>query len=132
MTSTSTGRLNNLVNSLISPLLLSWNMIRQTTGVSDEELNQRLRSTALYAALQAVVHKRQRPEGYKLAPAEALDVPSEDEVALRWPSMSPEEVGAIVRDYQRDSRALQDLDLAGIYQSMEQLVNADEGLPDGS
>ncbi|KAJ8487889.1 hypothetical protein ONZ51_g3889 [Trametes cubensis] len=109
-----------------------WNMIRQTTGVSDEELNQRLRSTALYAALQAVVHKRQRPEGYKLAPAEALDVPSEDEVALRWPSMSPEEVGAIVRDYQRDSRALQDLDLAGIYQSMEQLVNADEGLPDGS
>ncbi|KAH9900978.1 Non-repetitive/WGA-negative nucleoporin C-terminal-domain-containing protein [Cubamyces lactineus] len=109
-----------------------WNMIRQTTGVSDEELNQRLRSTALYAALQAVVHKRQRPEGYKLAPAEALDVPSEDEVALRWPSMSPEEVGAIVRDYQRDSRALQDLDLEGIYQSVEQVVNADEGLPDGS
>ncbi|KAI0331109.1 hypothetical protein GY45DRAFT_1322812 [Cubamyces sp. BRFM 1775] len=104
-----------------------WNMIRQTTGVSDEELNQRLRSTALYAALQAIVHKRQRPEGYKLAPAEALDVPSEDEVALRWPSMSPEEVGAIVRDYQRDSRALQDLDLEGVYQSVEQIVTTDEG-----
>ncbi|KAL7283436.1 hypothetical protein ACG7TL_002866 [Trametes sanguinea] len=105
-----------------------WNMIRQTTGVSDAELNQRLRSTALYAALQAVVHKRARPEGYKLAPAEALEVPSEEEVALRWPSMSPEEVNAIVRDYQRDSRALRDLDLEGIYQSLDQLVNVDEGI----
>ncbi|KAI0831351.1 hypothetical protein BC628DRAFT_1311430 [Trametes gibbosa] len=109
-----------------------WNLIRQTTGVSDEELNQRLRSTALYAALQAVAHKRSRPEGYKLTPAEALDVPAEDELALRWPSMSPEEAAAIARDYQRDSRTLQDLDLEGIYQSMEELVNADEGLPRGS
>ncbi|KAI0374941.1 hypothetical protein BV20DRAFT_934524 [Pilatotrama ljubarskyi] len=104
-----------------------WNMIRQTTGVSDEELNQRLRSTALYAALQAVAPKRQRPEGYKLPPAEALDVPSEDELALRWPSMSPEEVSAVERDYWRDSRVLQDLDLDAIYQSMEQLVSMDEG-----
>ncbi|KAI0670336.1 Non-repetitive/WGA-negative nucleoporin C-terminal-domain-containing protein [Trametes maxima] len=108
-----------------------WNMIRQTTGVSDQELNQRMRSTALYAALQAVADKPLRPEGYKLAPAHALDVPSEDEIALRWPSMSPEEVGAIVRDYQRDSRALQDLGLEAIYQSMEQLVNADEGIAGG-
>ncbi|CDO69523.1 hypothetical protein BN946_scf184785.g28 [Trametes cinnabarina] len=109
-----------------------WNMIRQTTGVSDAELNQRLRSTALYAALQAVAHKPALPEGYKLTPAQALDVPSEDEVALRWPSMSPEEVSAIVRDYQRDSRALQDLDLEGIYQSLEHLVNMDEGIVSNS
>ncbi|KAH9856929.1 Non-repetitive/WGA-negative nucleoporin C-terminal-domain-containing protein [Lenzites betulinus] len=109
-----------------------WNLIRQTTGVSDEELNQRLRSTALYAALQAVAHKRARPEGYRLTPTEALDVPAEDELALRWPSMSPEEAAAIARDYERDSRALRDLDLEGIYLSLEELVNADEGLPRGS
>ncbi|EIW51716.1 uncharacterized protein TRAVEDRAFT_136690 [Trametes versicolor FP-101664 SS1] len=109
-----------------------WNLIRQTTGVSDQELNQRLRSTALYAALQAVVHKRGRPEGYKLTPADALDVPAEDELALRWPSMSPEEATAIARDYQRDSRTLRDLDLDGIFLSMEQLVNADEGVPGSS
>lgn len=100
--------------------------------MSDQELNQRLRSTALYAALQAVVHKRARPEGYKLTPAEALDVPAEDELALRWPSMSPEETTAIARDYQRDSRTLRDLDLDGIFLSMEQLVNADEGVPGSS
>ncbi|KAI0636924.1 Non-repetitive/WGA-negative nucleoporin C-terminal-domain-containing protein [Trametes polyzona] len=108
-----------------------WNLIRQTTGVSDQELNQRLRSTALYAALQAIAHKRNRPEGYKLPPTAALDVPPEDELALRWPSLSPEEAVAIARDYQRDSRTLQDLDLDGIYYSMEELVNADEGIPDG-
>lgn len=103
----------------------SWNYIRQTTGVTDEALNERLRSTALYAALTAVAGRKHRPQGYKLLPREALDVPPEDEVALRWSGMSPEEVVAIVRDYERDSRKLEDLDLAGIYQSMEQLVMSD-------
>ncbi|KAI0780884.1 Non-repetitive/WGA-negative nucleoporin C-terminal-domain-containing protein [Trametes elegans] len=107
-----------------------WNMIRQTTGVSDAELNERLRSTALYAALHAVAPKRQRPEGYKLSPAEALDVPSEEEVARRWPGMSPDEVSAVVHDYARDSRALQDLALDGVFQSMEQLVDVDERAED--
>ena len=39
--------------------------------------------------------------------------------------MSPEEASSIARDYERDSRTLQDLDLNGIYQSMEQLVMSD-------
>ncbi|RPD66182.1 hypothetical protein L227DRAFT_539315 [Lentinus tigrinus ALCF2SS1-6] len=104
-----------------------WNMIRQTTGVTDQELNERLRSTALYAALQAIAHKKNRPEGYKLTPTEALDRPSQNEIALRWPSMSPEEVAAIEVDYERDCRTLHDLELEGIYQSMEQLVENDVG-----
>ena len=104
-------------------------MIRQTTGVTDQALNERLRNTALYAALQAIAHKKNRPEGYKLAPTEALDRPSQNEIALRWPSMSPEEVAAIEYDYERDCRVLHDFELEGIYQSMEQLVENDVGLP---
>ena len=107
----------------------SWNMIRQTTGVTDDELNERLRSTALYAALSAVARRKSRPQGYKLAPREALDVPAEEEIARRWPSMSPDEIVAIGRDYERDRRTLEDLDLDGIYQSMEQLVENDVGQP---
>ncbi|KAI0807541.1 hypothetical protein C8Q74DRAFT_1213431 [Fomes fomentarius] len=102
-----------------------WNSIRLTTGVSDEELNERLRSTALYAALQAVAHKRHCPEGYKLTPAEALDIPSEDETALRWPGMSPDEIVAVDHDHERDRMLLHDLNLDGIYESMEQLVDHD-------
>ena len=90
--------------------------------MSDQELNERLRSTALYAALQGIADKQHRPEGYKLLPAEALAIPPEQEIALRWPSLSPEEVLAIERDYERDSVQLRDLDLDGIYSSMEQLV----------
>ena len=37
----------------------------------------------------------------------------------------PDEIVAIGRDYERDRRTLEDLDLDGIYQSMEQLVAAD-------
>ncbi|KAI0748169.1 Non-repetitive/WGA-negative nucleoporin C-terminal-domain-containing protein [Daedaleopsis nitida] len=107
-----------------------WNQIRQTTGVSDQELNERLRSTALYAALQAVAHKKSRPEGFKLTPAETLEAPLQAEIALRWPSLSPEEVVAIERDYERDCRIVHGLDLDGIYQSMEQLVENDISMHD--
>lgn len=98
--------------------------------MTDEELNERLRSTALYAALQGIAHKSHRPHGYKLSPDEALDFPPQEEIELRWPSMSPEEILAIARDYERDSRALEDLDLMGIYQSVEQIANQDLGLRD--
>ena len=105
-------------------------MIRQTTGVTDHELNERLRSTALYAALQAVADKSHRPQGYKLTPDEAFDIPPQEEIPLRWPGMSPDDILAIARDYERDSRALEDLDLMGIYQSVEQIANQDLGLAD--
>ena len=107
-------------------------MIRQTAGVTDQELTERLRSTALYTALRAIAHKQDRPQGYKLTPEEALDFPPQEEIELRWPSMSPEEILGIERDYERDSRVLQDLDLMDIYRSVEQIVNQDLGLPDSS
>ena len=43
-------------------------------GVSDQELDERLRSTALYVALQAIAHKKHRPEGYKLTVYDAVRV----------------------------------------------------------
>lgn len=98
--------------------------------MSDQELNERLRNTALYAALQAVAHKKARPEGFKLSPAETLEAPEQAEIALRWPSLSPEEVIAIERDYQRDCSIVHGLDLDGIYQSMEQLVENDISMHD--
>ena len=94
-------------------------------GVSDQELDERLRSTALYVALQAIAHKKHRPEGYKLTPNEALDIPSQDEIARRWLGLSPDEIIAIDRDYDRDRVQLHDLDLDGTYQSVEQRVESD-------
>lgn len=79
----------------------------------------------MYAALQAVALKRHGPEGYKLTPAEALDIPSEDETAFRWPGMSPDEIVAVDHDHERDRMLLHDLNLEGIYESMEQLVDHD-------
>ncbi|KAH9946079.1 uncharacterized protein BXZ73DRAFT_86275 [Epithele typhae] len=104
-----------------------WNYIRQTTGVTDAELNDRLRRTALYAALLSIARRPRQahPEGHKLAPSQVLDIASQEEIALRWPSMSPDEITSIETDYGRDCRKLEDYNLEGIYQSMEQLVQSD-------
>ena len=63
-------------------------MIRQTAGVTDQELTERLRSTALYAALRAIAHKQDRPQGYKLTPEEALEFPPQEEISQT--SVAPE------------------------------------------
>ena len=52
-------------------------------------------------------------------------MPPLNEIALRWPSMSTEEIAAVEKDYERDSNLLQDLSLDEVYLSMEQLVDND-------
>ncbi|OBZ75079.1 hypothetical protein A0H81_04264 [Grifola frondosa] len=109
-----------------------WDKLRQTADVTDADLNERLRNTALYAALQATGLKRHVREGYILFPSEALEIPERAEIALRWPGLSPDEVDAIERDYERDSKMLADFALESIYQSLKQLVAEDEGWEDAS
>ncbi|KAI0957243.1 hypothetical protein AcW1_005700 [Taiwanofungus camphoratus] len=107
-----------------------WDMIQQTANVTDAELNERLRGTALYVALQATMTKRHQPEGYVSSPPEALTIPEQPEIALRWPGMSPDEVEAVERDCEKESRHLENLGLGSMYESMRELVAEDEGWTD--
>src|SRR5713101_7176119 len=52
-------------------LSASWDSIRQTSGITDAELNERFRNTALYTALLATLPKRHQPAGYVLSPMQA-------------------------------------------------------------
>ena len=54
-----------------------------------------------------------------------MEVPSEEDIALRWPSLSPEEIVGIAIDYQRESNMLADLNLDAMYQTIEQLIAVD-------
>ena len=105
---------------LISPT--SWDTIKKTSGVSDAQLNERFRNTALVAALSATLQRRHQPEGYILSPNQALAVPSSAELPSRWPGMSPEQIEALHEDYLEESALLEEYDLGEVYVRARELV----------
>jgi nuclear pore complex protein Nup133 len=100
----------------------SWDTIKKTSGVSDAQLNERFRNTALVAALSATLQKRHQPEGYILPPNQALAVPSSAELPSRWPGMSPEQIEALHEDYLEESALLAEYDLTEAYGRARELV----------
>jgi nuclear pore complex protein Nup133 len=100
----------------------SWDVIKETSGVSDTQLNDRFRSTALVAALSATLPKRHQPEGYILTPSQALAVPSLAELSSRWPGMSPEQIEALREDYQEESDLLAGYDLSEAFARAREVV----------
>jgi len=67
--------------------------------VTDLELNNKFRNTALYAALRST-------PTYILEPSTALAIPSITEISSRWPGMPPEQVEAMENDYRVESERL--------------------------
>ena len=100
----------------------SWDAIKKTSGVSDAQLNERFRGTALVAVLSATLPKRHQPEGYILPPNQALAVPSLAELSSRWPGMSPEQIEALHEDYQEESDLLAEYDLTEAFNRAREVV----------
>jgi len=100
----------------------NWDTIKKTAGVSDAQLNERFRSTALVGALSATLTKRHQPEGYILPPNQALAVPSIAELSSRWPGMSLEQIEALHADYQEESDLLAEYDLAEAFNRAREVV----------
>ncbi|KAJ7111560.1 hypothetical protein C8R43DRAFT_1091558 [Mycena crocata] len=99
-----------------------WDAIRRTANVSDHELNDRFRATALYATLSVVLSMESPPEGYDTSPDMALMIPTEAEITSRWPGLSSEQVDALVRDYTLECDRLGDLDLNDVYERVRELA----------
>ncbi|CAK5277413.1 unnamed protein product [Mycena citricolor] len=98
-----------------------WDALQRTTNVSDAELNERFRSTALFATLTALLSEN-APEGYDIGPDMALIIPTETEIKSRWPGLSTEQVEAMVRDYSYECDKLGDYDLAEVYDRIKELA----------
>jgi nuclear pore complex protein Nup133 len=104
----------------------SWDVIRQTAGVTDTMLNQRFRRTALLAVLQAHI----RDDGYSfpvLTPEKSLQIPTADEITSRWPGMSQEQVAAIQEDYMQESDKLERLRLEDVIERVRELAAQEQG-----
>jgi nuclear pore complex protein Nup133 len=50
-------------------------------------------------------------EGLEIKPDEALEIPAPEEIASRWPGMSPEQSEAVINDYINEMDALGELEL---------------------
>ena len=100
----------------------SWDTVKKTSGVSDAQLNERFRNTALVAALSATLPKRHQPEGYILPPNQALAVPSLAELSSRWTGLSPEQIEALHEEYQEESNVLAEYDLTEAYGRAREVV----------
>ncbi|KAJ7172457.1 methyltransferase type 11 [Mycena filopes] len=92
-----------------------WDAIRRTANVSDHQLNERFRATALYATLSVVLAMDSAPEGYDTSPDAAL-------IKSRWPGLSSEQVGALLQDYMLECDQLGDLDLNDVYERIRELA----------
>lgn len=105
----------------------SWATIQQTSNISDVELNERFRNTALYATLRAVIPREYEPECYETLRDMAELVPTPAEIASRWPGLSPDQTEALVQDYRMECDQLGQLDLNDIYHRVRELAAQDIG-----
>jgi len=97
-----------------------WDNIRKTANISDAELSNRFRSTALYATLCAILPREY--DGYETQPDEALIVPTPGEISSRWPGLAPDEVEALMQDYNLECDRLGDMDLNDVYPRIRELA----------
>ncbi|KAF9464745.1 hypothetical protein BDZ94DRAFT_1161306 [Collybia nuda] len=102
-----------------------WDAMRKTANISDAELNEKLRSTALYCTFCAILPREHQPEGYETLPDVALITPSKEEISSRWPGMSPDQVEAITQDYNLECDRLGELDLNDVYYRIRELAAHD-------
>jgi nuclear pore complex protein Nup133 len=87
--------------------------------VTDSELNDKYRRTALYAALRAA------PK-YIVEPQHALGIPSIAEISSRWPGMPPDQVEAVEGDYRIESERLKLLGLEHDFARVAELAAGDD------
>jgi len=106
-----------LVNSSILSFF-SWDSIRQTVDVTDDELTAKYQNTALYATLAC------GPK-YVLEPNGALVTPSATDITSRWPGLPPDQIEAMGRDFTTESSILEGFKLENDYKRVGELVAQD-------
>jgi len=108
--------------------IFSWEEIQKTDDVSDEELTERYRNTALYVTLVGVLQQG----GISVSPDDALDLPSVDTIASRWPGLASDQVNMLYEDYEWEQETLRELNLGDVYGRVLVLAAEAEVEDDGS
>lgn len=92
-------------------------------------LNEKYKSTALYAAFRKLLQMRTDPELLEkdCTPEEVLPPPTNEEIVSRWSGMSEDEVDAMAGDYREESEMLQRQleQLTGVHKDILELARHD-------
>ncbi|KAL0946843.1 hypothetical protein HGRIS_013011 [Hohenbuehelia grisea] len=112
-----------------------WDEILKTANVTDTQLNERFRNTALFATLCALgsrdLESDDSHSSLELTPDSAAVAPTQAEIASRWPGMSNEEAENLERDYVAECLKVGAMDLGDVYVRVKELVQQELAVGDG-
>ncbi|CAG8792963.1 13725_t:CDS:2, partial [Racocetra persica] len=85
-----------------------WDSISNTNDMSDEDLNEQIRGTAVYHTLGIVSQTADIPLiQWFCPPAEAFFASTEEQLRRRFPDFNEEELAGLIEDYKRENTALE-------------------------
>jgi len=101
--------------------IFSWNAIRNTVNVTDDQLLEKYKTSALYAA---VIYCSQQQDGLSLVipPVQASILPSQEELAARFPGYSDSQMSQLMRDYEEEANILKDLAVEDVLERVKELA----------
>ena len=103
--------------------LFSWPKIRKTVNITDTQLIQKFRNTALYQTVKDSLTREEGGAEKALLPLEeAAIIPTLEELQSRWPGHSTDQIQAIMRDYEAERKRLAELDLQPIIERVKELA----------
>lgn len=94
----------------------------KTADISDDQLNERYRNTAIFTTLYALL-QRDDSEIYK--PEEALVVPTRDEITSRWPGLSGDQVEGLQNDFNTEQDILGEFELGDVHDRIVELAQTE-------
>ena len=101
----------------------SWPKIRKTVNITDTQLIQKFRNTALYQTVKDSLTREEGSAEKALLPLEeAAIIPTLEELQSRWPGHSTDQVQAIMRDFEAERKRLAELDLQPIIERVKELA----------
>ncbi|KAG8953559.1 hypothetical protein FRC03_011734, partial [Tulasnella sp. 419] len=86
-----------------------WEGLRETAHLTDDEVSQNLRATALYQLVKHTISIKDFPSTMVLPPSEAARTPPQIEITTRFTSLSASQITDLMADYQWEQRRLDEL-----------------------
>ncbi|CAG8478375.1 12461_t:CDS:10, partial [Acaulospora colombiana] len=87
-----------------------WDSISNTNDMSDDDVNERIKNTALYHTLEVISTRTDMPlyQWFSL-PVNAFFASTTEQLQRRFPEFNAEQINKIIEDYKEENRALENI-----------------------
>jgi len=104
-------------------LTVDWAELQNTAGLSDAQINHRLRETRLYATLRDTVGREDGEE--RMTPRQAAAIPTLEELDRLWPGFNADLVEDLLEDYRWEQERLDHPEIGTLYEQIDTLIRHD-------